>query len=55
MQSRGEQDGGGAGGHGVHLSPQTHQEYSSDTEGQAGVPDQWKRIQRTMHNLGRKN
>ena len=35
MQSRGEQDGGGAGGHGVHLSPQTHQEYSSDTEGHA--------------------
>ena len=24
----GEQDGGGVGGHGVHLSPQIHQEYT---------------------------
>ena len=28
----GEQDGGGVGGRGVHLSPRIHQEYASDTE-----------------------
>lgn len=28
----GEQDGGGVGGCGVHLSPWIHQEYTSDTE-----------------------
>ena len=28
ISSREEQDGGGVGGHGVHLSPQIHQEYT---------------------------
>ena len=28
LKNRGKQDGGGVGGRGVHLSPQTHQEYT---------------------------
>ena len=28
LPARGEQDGRGVGGHGVHLSPQIHQEYT---------------------------
>ena len=32
VQERGEQDGGGVGGRGVHLSPRIHQDTPSDIE-----------------------
>ena len=34
----GEQDGGGVGGHGVHLSPWMHQEYTTAPQGKSPLP-----------------
>ena len=50
---KGEQDDGGVGGHGVHLSPQIHQKYTfrHTSSEPTGVPDQQKRIYRPTQNL----
>ena len=54
---RGEQDGGGVGGCGVHLYPQIHQEYTfrhrsaRRAPAERGVTDQQNRIYRTTQNL----
>ena len=58
ISTRGEQDGRGVGGRGVHLSPQIHQEYTfghrsacrTPAESRGGIPDQWKRIYRATQN-----
>ena len=59
-----EQDGGAVGGHGVHLSPWIHQEYTFRHRSACRTPaesgqellDQRKRIYRTMQNsVGQSN